>query len=151
MAGGASDKTEQRDTAYAKCFFDHQSNMMLLQIKANTIPDPVQAAALIKRNGYEIRKEYSTPLSPAIQIKNKAGFVGTILAMVKAPDTSKKYAIEWEFTYDNGETWNRSFPTGICEREIKNLKPLSAVMVRARIIIGTDEPADWMVSNSINV
>ena len=151
MSGGASDKTEQRDTAYAKCFFDHQANMMLLQIKANTIADPVQAAALIKRNGYEIRKEYSTPVSPLIQIKNKEGFAGTILAVVKAPDGTKNFAIEWEYSYDNGETWIRSYATGVCDREIKNLILLKAVIVRARFIIGYDEPMDWMVSNSINI
>jgi hypothetical protein len=151
MSGGGPDKTEQRNIAYSVVFNDHQTDMMKVQIKANSLPDPEQAAALIKRNGFQMAKSTTPALSPAIWIKNKPGFTGVILAYVKAPDTAQKFAIEWEYSYDNGETWIRIHATGVCDREISNLTQKNAVIVHARFIIGYDDPSDWMVSNSINI
>jgi hypothetical protein len=151
MSGGAADRTEQRNIAYGVCFEDHKANMMLVQIAANLLPDLNDAAALIKRNGYEIKKEHAPLTSALISIKVKPNSAGTIIAEVKAPKTRKHYSIDWEYSYDNGLTWHHLHSTGICYRTISGLEQLRRITVRACYIIGDGNPTDWMVSNSVNL
>ncbi len=151
MSGGASDRKEIRNNAYALVFGDHKNNMLAVQLKSNDIVNFNSAAAFIKRNGYGIAEERSAVAHPDITIKAKPNYAGTIIAEVKAPDTTKNFSIDWEYSYDNGETWFHSNSTGVCDREISGLKLLSTVIVRARFIIGYDAPTDWMRSNEINI
>lgn len=151
MSGGADDRTEQRNIAYAVCFKDHKDDLDLVNTAARNKSDFNEAAALIKRNGYEIKKEYTTPANPDISIRHKEGSKTTIIAEVKAPDTTKNYSIDWEYSYDNGETWTHLNATAVCDREIKNLERFKEVIVRARFTIGYDDPADWIISNGLDM
>jgi hypothetical protein len=151
MSGGGSDRTEQRNAAYGDCFTDHYSNMMLVQVAANGIADYNDAAALIKRNGFGLKKVIVAQCKQEIYIKRKPDHTGTILAEVKAPKTTKIFSIDWEYSYDDGTTWIPIHSTGVCDREISGLKLFTPIKVRARFIIGYDDPMNWMVSNSINL
>jgi hypothetical protein len=151
MSGAESDRKEKRDNAWTICFNDRFSNMSLVQVAANAIPDFNLAAALIKRNGYDIAKDHSRTVSPNVKIKAKKNFAGVIVVEVKKPKTNKAFAIEIEFSYDDGATWNRVHATAVCKRELKGLTTLKEVIVRARYVIGNDDPLDWMYSDSINI
>ena len=151
VANGTPDDTLNRNLAYDVCFTDHTGDMMLVQIKANNITNYDEAAAFIIRNGFGVAKERSAQAVSDISIKQKPNFAQTVIAQVKALNTSKKYSIDWEYSYDNGLTWFRSNSTAVCTRDIKNLTPLKALIVRARYNVGTDDPTDWIVSNSINI
>jgi hypothetical protein len=151
MTGGASDRLEQRNKAWDVCFNDHQSDMLLLQVASNAIENFNDAAALIKRNGYEIKKEHAPLASPYIFIKRKKNEETTIIAEVKAPDTTKNYSIDWEGSYDNGLTWFTLYSTPVCDREITGLDRGKPIHIRARYKIGYENPTDWMVSNSLTL
>jgi hypothetical protein len=151
MKGGPADKTEQRNMAYEICFKDRQSDLLSVQQAADALPDFNAAAALIKRNGFEVKKEHAPLLSNDISIKRKKDAETTIIAEVKAPKTRKRFAIEWDYSYDNGLTWNHLYPTAVCSREITGLESLKKVIIRARFIIGDNAPMDWMISNSIDL
>ena len=151
MENGPADKKEQRDLQYGLCFGDHQSNMAIIQIAANNLHDPIAAAALIIRNGYDIKKQAVTPANPDISIKNKKNVSGTIIAKVKSPNTKKRFSIDWDYSTDNGVTWIHSHSTAMCQREISGINSGAHVMVRARFIISTDLPLDWMISNTVTV
>ena len=66
--------------------------MAIIQTAANNLHDPIAAAALILRNGYDIKKQPVTPANPDISIKNKKNVSGTILAKVKSPNTMKRFS-----------------------------------------------------------
>jgi len=149
--GTTDSATGIRNIAYGVVFLDHQSNMLSLQIRANQIVDLTAAANFIKNNGYALKKEHGVLSNPDISIKNKEDMAGTIHAEIKAPDTNKQFSIDWDYSYDNGVTWQHAYSTGVCDRDIPNLKSGASVMVRARINIGHDGPTDWMVSNTITV
>jgi len=151
VANGTPDETRDRNLAYDVCFTDHTGNMMLVQIKTNNITNYEEAAAFIIRNGFGVAKERSAQAVSDISIKQKPNFAQTIIAQVKALNTTKKYSIDWEYSYNNGETWFACNSTAVCTRDIKNLTPLKALIVRARYNVGTDDPTDWIVSNSINI
>ena len=151
MKNGPADRKEQRDMQYGLCFGDHQSNMAIVQTAANNLHDPIAAAALIIRNGYDIKSQPVTPVNPDISIKNKKNVSGTITAKVIKPNTKKNYSIDWDYSTDNGVTWIHSHSTAVCKRDISGINSGAHVIVRARFIISTDAPLDWMVSNSVTV
>jgi len=151
VAHGTPDDTRNRNLAYDVCFTDHIGDMMQVQMKANNITNFEEAAAFIIRNGFDISTPSVRGAAPDISIKQKPNFAQTIIAQVKALKTTKKYSIDWEYSYDNGETWFRSNSTAVCIRDIKNLTPLKALIVRARYNVGNDDPTDWIISNSINI
>ncbi len=151
MKNGPADKKEQRDMQYGLCFGDHQSNMAIIQIAANNLHDPIAAAALIIRNGYDIKSQPVTPVNPDISIKNKKNVSGTITAKVKSPNTNKRFSIDWDYSTDNGVTWIHSHSTAVCQREISGINSGAHVIVRARFIISYDAPLDWMISNTETV
>ena len=151
VAYGTPDDTLNRNLAWEVCFNDHVGDMMQVQMKANSITNYEEAAAFIIRNGFDIGASKVRGASPDISIKQKPNFAQTIIAQVKALKITKKYAIDWEYSYDNGVTWFRSNSTAVCIRDIKNLTPLKAIIVRARYIVGNDDPTDWIISNSINI
>jgi hypothetical protein len=86
-----------------------------------------------------------------MQFPASSGSKTTHIAEVKAPDTTKNFSIDWDYSYDNGETWNHLNSTAVCDREIKNLERFKEVIVRARFIIGYDDPTDWIVSNGLDL
>jgi hypothetical protein len=151
MKGGAPDKTEQRNNAYDVCFKDHKANMLLVQMAADLLPNFNDAAALIKRNGYEVKKEMSAQANPNISIKRKEGEELTVIAEVKAPDATKNYSIDWEGSYDNGLNWFSLYSTPTCDREITNVERFKRIIIRARFKIGYDNPTDWMISNGLDM
>ncbi len=151
VAHGTPDDTLNRNLAWEVCFNDHVGDMMQVQMKANNITNYEEAAAFIIRNGFDVAASSVRGASPDISIKQKPNFAQTIIAQVKALKITKKYAIDWEYSYDNGGTWFRSNSTAVCIRDIKNLTPLRAIIVRARYIVANDDPTDWIVSNSINI
>jgi hypothetical protein len=148
---GGSTKVDLRNIAYDVCFADHKDNMLTVQKASNKIADFNEAAVFIKRNGYALKKELGSLLNESISIKRKENTVGVIIAEVKAPDTTRSFSIDWEYSYDNGTTWHHTNSTAICKREIGGLEELKKVIVRARFIIGEDDPTDWMISNSVNL
>jgi hypothetical protein len=150
MTGGASDKTIIRNDAYGVCFTDYKDNMLSVQIKSNSL-DYNAAAALILRNGYEIKKEAVSPANLAISIKKKKGVDNTIIAEVKQPNVTTNYSIDWEYSYDGGQTWTHLNSTPVCSREISDLLTQKRIIVRARFTIGTNGPLDWMVSSPLNL
>jgi len=150
MKGGPSGKTEVRNKAYADCFKDHKSDMMKVQMVADQIDDFNDAAALIKRNGYDIKKQHSPLLSPEIFIRVKKGAEKTIIAEVKAPKTKKRFAVDWWISYE-GDNYQPAYPTAICKREFPGIPPKSTVTVKARYVIGNAAPSDWIYSNSVNL
>jgi hypothetical protein len=151
MSGGTADRTEQRNKAYNVCFLDHKANMALVQLAADLLPVFNDAAALIKRNGYEVKKEMSAQVNPNISIRRKKNEETTIIAEVKAPDTTKQFSIDWEGSYDNGVTWFTLYSTAVCDREITDLERLKRIIVRARFKVGYDNPTDWMISNGLDM
>ena len=151
MKNGPADKKEQRDLQYGLCFGDRQSNMAIIQTAANNLHDPIAAAALIIRNGYDIKKMPVTPANPDISIRNKKNVSGTIAAKVKRPNTKKRFSIDWDYSTDNGVTWIYSHSTAMCNREISGINSGAHVIVRARFIISNDAPLDWMISNTVTV
>jgi hypothetical protein len=151
MSMGAPDRREVRNKSYGVCFNDHRINVILVQLAANKIQDYNEAASLIKRNGYGIKKEHAPLSNPDIIIKRKENAKGTIIAKVKAPDTERKYAIEWDYSYDKGLTWNHYYPTPVCKRTMSGLVQHNYLTVRARFIFGDDPPLDWLISNTITI
>jgi len=151
VAHGTPADTINRNLAWNICYTDHIGDMMLVQMRANSITNFEEAAAFIRRNGFDVAEPTVRGGVPDISIKLKPNFAQTIIAQVKALKTTKKHSIDWEYSYDNGLTWNKDHSTGICVRSIKNLKPINALIVRARYIVGDDDPMDWMISNSINI
>jgi hypothetical protein len=151
MTGGESDRKEQRDNAWTTCYNDRFSNMSKVQVAANAIPDFTLAAALIKRNGYDVANVSSHTVSANVKCKPKKNFAGVIIVNVKKPDTHKAFTIELEYSIDGGDNWIRVFAAAICTREIKDIKSPASVLVRARYIIGSNDPLDWMYSKSISV
>ena len=151
MSLGAPDRREVCNKSYGVCFIDQKTNVTKVQIAANKIDDYNQAVALIKRNGYGIKKVHAALLRPNIIIKRKENATGTIIAKVKAPDTERNYAIEWDYSYDKGLSWNHYHPTPVCKRTMSGLERYNSLTVRARFIFGDDPPLDWMISNTITI
>lgn len=95
MSGSANTRTQLRNHAYSVCFLEHLSNMMKVEVAANARDNFNEAAALIKRNGFEVKKERSSVARNPIWIKRKKNHDNVIIAKVKAPKTRKRYSIDW--------------------------------------------------------
>jgi hypothetical protein len=149
MKDGPSDKTTSRNKAYGVCFADHRADMLKVQMAADQIDDFNEAASLIKRNGFDIKKQHAPLLSPEIAIWVKKGAERTVVAEVKAPNTKKRFAIDWWISYE-GENYQPAYPTAICKRDFPNIPYKATVTVKARYVIGNTPPSEWMYSNEIS-
>jgi len=151
MRGGPLDKAAQRNMAFGTCFDDYDKNMLLVQIAANDLHDPVAAEALILRNGYGV-KAHAVPVEkPGIELSNKKNETGTVIAQSIAPNTHHKYAIEWAYSLDGGATWIPCWATGVCKREFTSITAGSRILGRRRFIIGSKPPESWVQSSPIYV
>jgi len=151
MKGGPLGQTSVRNICFSVCYADRFANKGVAQKAADALHDPVLAEALLKRNGFDVKKQAETPAQAPVSIENKEGEAGSLTAKIKKTEKKKKFAIDWEYSYDNGDTWISDHSTGVCDRELKGLKSKESLIVRARLIIGYDDPLDWMISNSITV
>ena len=151
MRGGPADKTSQRNAAFYVSWNDYDSNMLAVKIAAIALNDPIAAEALILRNGYGVEKQPIPVANPEIELQSKKNETGTVIFISKAPNTRKKYAIEWAYSLDNGTTWIASYPTGVCKREIANITVGARIIGRRRFIIGTNYPEAWVQSSPITV
>jgi hypothetical protein len=145
------DKTEIRNNAYGVCFNDYTSNEALLLIAAIATGNYNNAIAMVKRNGYAVKSKRSASENDDISTRRKKGSSDTLIAEIKAPNTKRAFAVEWQYAYNEDKNFNSSNPTGVCKHAIKGLKSPNTVTVRGRITIGDDDPLDWMYANPINI
>jgi len=151
MKGGPLGQTSVRNICFSVCYADRFANKALVQKAADALHDPVAAERLIIANGYAVKKTAVKPAKAPVSLKNKKNNAGWVIAKVALPSKTKQFTIEWGYSYDGGLTWNDETSTPVCTKHFKHLKSGASLTVRARAIVGSDDPMDWIMSNPLTV